>query len=150
MLNDIIETAKLHHSRANDNFSDIKVFAVDLGIFSDKEKIKTIDAFIYRFIKLQDYMGSKLFRQLLVSIGEYADNMSLLDILDKMEKLDIITNSDKWLEYRITRNRLTHEYPDNQEEVIEDIKLSLQYFEEIGEILESVISYCVKKKLTTN
>ncbi len=67
-------------------------FLIDKSIYDDKEKIKTIDAFIFRFIKLQDFMGDKLFKEVLKSVGDYKDNMSLIDILDKLEKLEIIND----------------------------------------------------------
>ena len=50
MLNEIIETTYMHFNRAKDNYNDIKEFSVDLTLYDDKEKIKTIDAFIFIFI----------------------------------------------------------------------------------------------------
>jgi len=80
-------------------------------------------------------------------IGEYKDSMSLIDVLDKLEKLEIIPNADKWIDFRNIRNKLTHEYPDNEEEIIEDIKLSLEFFKEIDDILNRIIDYAKEKKL---
>jgi len=147
MLKEMIDTAYLHYNRAKDNFDEIIGFKLDLSIYEDKERIKTIDAFIFRYIKLQDFMGEKLFRELLRRIGEYKDNMSLIDVLDKLEKLEIVSNADKWIDFRNIRNKLTHEYPDNEEEIIEDIKLSLEFFKEIGYILNRIIHYVKEKKL---
>ena len=125
----------------------LKKFPVNITIYEDKEKIKTIDAFIFRFIKLQDFMGDKLFKDILKTVGEYKDNMSLIDILDKLEKLEIIKDADRWINYRAIRNKLTHEYPDNQEEVIEGINLAIMYFEEISLVLNSIKSYIKEKNL---
>ena len=147
MLKEMIDTAYLHYNRAKDNFDEIIGFKLDLSIYEDKERIKTIDAFIFRYIKLQDFMGEKLFRELLRRIGEYKDNMSLIDVLDKLEKLEIVSNADKWIDFRNIRNKLTHEYPDNEEEIIEDIKLSLEFFKEIDDILNRIIDYAREKKL---
>jgi len=147
VLKETIQTTYVHFNRAKDNVDDIKNFSVDLTIYEDKEKIKTIDAFIFRFIKLQDFMGDKLFKEVLKAVGDYKDNMSLIDILDKLEKLEIIKNADHWINYRAIRNKLTHEYPDNQEEVIEGINLAIVYFEEINQILNGVMRYIEQKKL---
>jgi len=46
------------------------------------------------------------------------------------------------------RNKLTHEYPDNQEEVIEGINLAIIYFEEINQLSNGVMNYIEQKKLT--
>ncbi len=147
MLKETIETTSLHFNRANDNYIEILTYEIDISIYEDKEKIKTIDAFIFRFIKLQDFMGDKLFKDLLKEIGEYKDNMALIDVLDKLEKFGIISGADKWLDFRFIRNKLTHEYPDNEEDVIAGIKLALLYFVEIKKILQNIFQYIDNKKL---
>lgn len=147
MLKESIETTRLHYNRAKDNYNEIILFPVDATLYDDKEKIKTIDAFIFRFIKLQDFMGDKLFKELLKEVGEYKDSMSLIDVLDKLEKLEIIDNSDKWIDFRILRNKLTHEYPDNQDDVIEGIKLALEHFSEMEVIIDSILKYIDIKAL---
>jgi len=53
----------------------------------DFEVVKTIDTLIFRFMKLQDYLGNKLFKAFLSEVGEYVDNMSFIDVLDKLGKL---------------------------------------------------------------
>jgi hypothetical protein len=92
-------------------------------------------------------MGEKLFRRLLDEVGEYKDNMSLIDVLDKLEKLELLPNSNKWIDYRQVRNKLTHEYPDNQEEIAEGVKLALEYFEEIEKIVLDIENYIKDKHL---
>jgi len=93
MLKETIETTYLHFNRAKDNYEEILNYQLDIEIYENKETIKTIDAFIFRFIKLQDFMGDKLFKELLKKIGEYKDNMALIDILDKLEKLAVVKNN---------------------------------------------------------
>lgn len=149
MLKETIETTYLHFNRAKDNYEEILTYQIDIDIYESREKIKTIDAFIFRFIKLQDFMGDKLFKELLKKIGEYKDNMALIDILDKLEKLEVIDKADRWLDFRFIRNKLTHEYPDNEEDVIEGIRLALLYFEEIEAVLKSIMKYVENKKLLT-
>jgi len=63
VLKETLNTAYLHFNRAKDNYDEIIKQVIDLNIYQDKERIKTIDAFIFRFIKLQDFMGDKLFRR---------------------------------------------------------------------------------------
>ncbi len=147
MLKATIETASLHHQRARSNYQEIKAYDLSISIFDEVEKIKTIDAFIFRFIKLQDFMSEKLFRRLLEAVGEYKDFMSLLDVLDKLEKLKVLKDVDQWIAIRKLRNQLTHEYPDNAEEMLDGIKLALTYFESIGDLLQSIIDYSDQKKL---
>jgi hypothetical protein len=42
---------------------------------------------------------------------------------------------------------LTHEYPDNREDVLDGIKMALAYFESIENLLQSIIDYSDQKKL---
>jgi len=142
MINDIIKKVLLHKSRAKGALTEIKNWSsLSSEIFEDFEKIKTIDTFIYRFIKLQDMMGDKLFKIFLDEIGEYKDNMSLLDVLDKLEKFGIVEDAYSWMEYRTLRNKLTHEYPNNEEDVIEGIYLAMDAFEKMENILNNIINY---------
>jgi len=58
-------------------------------------------------------------------LGEYKENMSLSDILDKLERFNIIDNSYDWMEYRKLRNKLTHEYPNNEDDILERIVVAI-------------------------
>ncbi len=139
MIEDILNKIELHQKRAQAAINEIKEWkSLDSAIFKDFEKVKMIDSFIYRFTKIQDLMGNKLFKLFLDLLGEYEDTMSLLDVLDKLEKFGIIDNSDQWMEYRNLRNILTYEYPDCEEEIIEGIQKAMVAFEEIEKILDTI------------
>lgn len=143
MMLDIIAKINLHKSRAKLAQEEIRAFkdGLNIEIFEDFEKIKTIDTFIYRFIKLQDMMGEKFFRIFLDDLGEYKDSMSLLDVLDKLEKLGLVEDAMQWMQYRKLRNKLTHEYPSNEDEVVEGISLALEAFDEIEVIFDAIVKY---------
>ncbi len=142
MIKDIVAKANLHKNRLEMALKEIVQWdTLDSSIFEDFEKIKTVDTFIYRFIKLQDIMGEKLFKVFLDEIGEYKNTMSLIDILDKLEKFEIIDDTSEWMEYRKLRNQLTHEYPNNEDEVIEGIKIAIDAFQKIELILNKIIKF---------
>lgn len=71
-------------------------------------------------------MGGKLFKVFFDEIGEYNNNMSLLDVLDKLEKFGIIDDANKWIKYKKPRNQLTHEYPNNKDDIVDGIKLAIK------------------------
>jgi len=146
ILEENLKVSHLHLER-------LKILSVDilqnnmLESLEDFEAIKTIDAFVYRFVKLQDYMGQKLFKNLLKSLGEDYDSLSFLDILDKLEKLGIIPKADEWIQIRKLRNKLTHEYPDNISLVKDEIILAIEKIRNFEEVLRVISSYVKNKKL---
>lgn len=107
--------------------------------FKDIEKIKTIDSFIYRFTKVQDRMGEKFFPLVLQELYEYKSNMALIDVLNRLEKLELLESSEQWIAYRKLRNLLTHEYPDNEDEIIEAIHLSIDAYEGMRKIYDHIL-----------
>ena len=135
MIDDIFEKVKPYKKRAKSALDEI---------FEDFEKVKTIDTFIYRFIKLQYTMGDKLFRAFLDEIGEYKSNMSLLDILEKFE---IRENAKDWMRYRKLRNQLTHKYPNNEDETIEGIKMTIKTYYQIDVMFNNISNYYEKRVL---
>ncbi len=144
LLKTAFETSYIHLKRANYSYSQIRQWTIDSSIFSDKEKMITLDAFVFRFIKLSYYMGDTLFKRILESIGEYRDNMSFVDVLDRLEKLELIESADKWMEFRKIRNILTHEYPDNKQETIKGLKLAFESFLIMEKTLKNLKSFSEK------
>ena len=59
----------------------------------------------------------------LVRIGDYKDSVSMLNTLNKLEKLEIIESAVEWMIFRNIRNSLIHEYPDNEEEIVQGIRV---------------------------
>lgn len=78
----------------------------------DEEIIPHVDQYLYRFTKLQDTMGSRLFDLVLILLEENVKSMSFLDKLNKLEQLNLLSGRDIWLDLRNLRNRAAHEYDD--------------------------------------
>ncbi len=148
VIQENIQIAKLHLDRLKKASQEIKEknllenFDID-----DFETVKVIDTFIFRFIKLQDYLGQKLFRRFLEEIGELYENMSFIDILDKLEKLGIISLSEEWIEIRRLRNKLTHEYPDKIEEMKDEIKIAMDKIPILEKTIENLENYLKEREI---
>jgi hypothetical protein len=91
-----------------------RVSPIELALF---------DQLIYRFSKLQDSMGSRLFKQLLDALEEDISGLPFIDILNKMEKLNLIDDAKDWISLRQVRNTVSHEYPFFKEVQIEELNL---------------------------
>jgi len=112
---------------------------------SDRE-VQVIDQFLFRFAKLQDAMGEKLFKTLLLSLDEKVNNLPFIDILNRMEKIEILKSIEEWRELRNIRNELAHNYDDDPEEssmvinkIYEKRDMLLDIFDRIDEYYQSTI-----------
>ena len=109
------------------------------------------DQLIYRFSKLQDSMGTRLFKQLLESLEEDFSGLPFIDILNKMEKLNLLENAKDWVKLRQTRNNVSHEYPFFKEVQIEALNFlpgEVLKLEQIWKKLEAYTQNILKEKPT--
>ena len=74
----------------------------------DLDLAERVEAFVGRFGRLQDTLGDKLLPLLLAALGENAS--SVIDNLDRAERLGIIKSADEWMVMRNLRNQMVHEY----------------------------------------
>ena len=84
-----------------------------------------LNALIFRFSKLQDLIGVKIFRTYLDFSGFETTEKSFFDILREIEKEGIV-DIDSWSELRELRNKIAHEYPEEVDEMVESINLFIE------------------------
>lgn len=124
--------------------SNFPVDAHKLENFSPVE-LALIDQLIYRFSKLQDIMGSRLFRQILDMLGEDVSGIPFIDILNKLEKLGLIDYAETWINLRQTRNSISHEYPFAREEQAEGLNLLIKDIDRLSEIWFRLRTYALSR-----
>ncbi|MBW8331902.1 MAG: hypothetical protein K0M40_07770 [Prolixibacteraceae bacterium] len=102
-----------------------KLFPLEREIYQnlDDAQIGSIDQLVFRFTKLQDELVTNTFRYVLVYLQEDILDKPFRDILNRLERLNIIDSSDTWLALRELRNDLAHEYPVMLEETIDKLNL---------------------------
>jgi uncharacterized protein with HEPN domain len=105
-------------------------------VLESVEHLAYSDQIIYRFSKLQDCMGAKLFKSVLLYEGENV-NKPFLDILNQLEAIDII-NVDEWFEIRDLRNEIAHDYEDNDEIALNILNTIYKLKNDLKETLEAV------------
>ncbi len=66
-------------------------------------------------------------------------------MLDKLEKIGLINSAQEWIKIRKLRNKIAHEYPEEIEETVKDIKEALKYTQEMSSTLEK-IEYYLKER----
>ncbi len=126
ILNSIIEECKIHEKRMDYASNAIsKLFPLTgekISALSD-EQIALIDQMIYRFTKLQDAIGQKLFKVVLNYLDEDTANKSAIDIFNRLEQLEIVENYDLWKSLRDLRNEIAHDYGVDNNEYAEKLNL---------------------------
>ncbi len=105
-------------------------------ILESVEHLAYSDQIIYRFSKLQDCMGAKLFKSVLLYEGENV-NKPFLDILNQLEAIGII-NVDEWFEIRDLRNEISHDYEDNDEIAINILNTIYKLKLDLKETLDAI------------
>lgn len=94
------------------------------AIEQNADLTERLDAFVSRFCRLQDTLGDKLLpvylRMQLEPIGTVLDN------LNRAEKLGLISSVADWIEARSLRNSLVHEYTEDVELLRQSILRALE------------------------
>jgi len=79
-----------------------------------------LDVLAFRFSKLQDLLGTKVFREYLMVLQYPIEDKNFLELLKELDKEKII-DIDIWSEFRGVRNSISHDYPFEEDEKIEAI-----------------------------
>ena len=104
-----------------------------------------IDQLIYRFSKLQDIIGKRVFNEVLQLLSEDAEGLPFIDILNKLEHLNIIDDSKTWLKLRQSRNTVTHEYPTLISDQIEGLNVLYSDVDILAKIWENLKAYILQR-----
>ena len=147
-LNEAIQLCTIHSERMRFAWGKVKgnfPLTVEKYNSLQPEALSFFDQLIFRFSKLQDSMGNKLFPSLLESLGEETRGIPFIDLLTKMEELELLKNANDWLALRETRNIVTHEYPFKPQEVIDGLNLLSKHQKLILNILQLLFDKIEKR-----
>ena len=123
---DVLGSLKALHPLSLENFHTLKL--------EDKDKL---DVLAFRFAKLQDLLGTKIFREYLSVIQYPVEDKNYLDLLKELEKENILS-IDLWSEFRGVRNNISHDYPSEEEEKVEATNYLITHIEELIEIARNI------------
>ena len=147
-LTETLAICDLHHQLMMFAFHSIEAY------FPLTEKVLSLippielalfDQLIYRFSKLQDSMGARLFKQLLEALEEDVLGLPFIDILYKMEKLNLLDNAKDWIILRQTRNTVSHEYPFYKEIQIEELNFLPEEVIKLSAIWRRLKDYSINR-----
>lgn len=123
-----LEEASIHIERLKD-----VLVALEMVYPLDNSKLETLsiemkdklDVLAFRFSKLQDLLGTKIFREYLTVLQYPVEEKNFLELLKELDKEKVI-DIDIWSELRGVRNNISHDYPFEEEERIEAINYLIQ------------------------
>ena len=84
-----------------------------------------LDVLAFRFSKLQDILGTKIFREYLSVLQYPVEEKNFLELLKELEKEKIV-DIDLWSELRGVRNSISHDYPLEEDEKLDAINYLIQ------------------------
>ena len=112
---------------------------------NNEELYERLDAFRVRYGDLQDCLGAKVFRNLLLAEDEEPLNMA--DTLNRMEKRGILASADHWRTLRNVRNSFTHDYPTSNKERADALNVAFSSTNELMSVAENIFQYCQKQSI---
>jgi len=80
------------------------------------DEVEAIDQYLFRFAKLQDTLGTKLFKMVASEYVEDTSQLTFIDILNQLEKVNILEVT-LWKKLRDVSNNISHQYDDNPQEM---------------------------------
>ena len=98
-----------------------------------------LDAYLKRFASVQDFLGAKIFSPLLEIAG--ISNGKMSEVLYQVEKEEIIDSLSSWIELREIRNELEHDYPENLQDALQDLKFCVNNFSKIESYYLNSLSF---------
>ncbi|MBA7545874.1 hypothetical protein ES705_38254 [subsurface metagenome] len=122
-------------------------FPINLDSFKglEEDQIEHIDQFIYRFTKLQDSIGLRLLPTIFMFIENNARTSSFLDILNKLEKLNVLSSTADWQFFRNLRNNLAHDYPESIQQTVDTLNILFKEWPKMELIYSNAKEYYLEK-----
>ena len=136
-----INECKKHKLRIEKSYSKVggifPLSALKYKNLSDDE-IEAIDQYLFRFAKLQDTMGDKLFKLIVSKYLDTVEQLTFLDILNQLEKIGILDDVNTWKKLRAIRNDISHQYDDEPQEMAEALNNMFAYKNELLTIFDKI------------
>ena len=121
-------------------YSFNKCNAIGIKAVYEPEELESLESLTSRFARLSDILIQKIFR--LVDELDLDTQGTIRDRINRAEKKELITSSDVFIEIRIIRNDIAHEYiPEAIHDIFERVLLLTPH---LLEGVERTISYCSK------
>ena len=111
------------------------------------DEIEAIDQYLFRFAKLQDTLGRQVFRMIVSEYDDTVDDLTFLDLLNRLEKIGLLEDVNIWKKLRDVRNDISHQYDDEPEEIAEALNNIFAYKTELIAIFDKIEIFVNRGKI---
>jgi len=132
-----LQEAKRHEERIRELLPGLEDLVLKSFHTLSVEEKNRLDALVFRFIKLQDLMGGRIFREYLECVHYPVEGENFLELLRELEKEGILT-IDEWGEFRALRNAIAHDYPYEEHERSETVAYLIEHIQKLIEIVHRI------------
>ncbi len=141
-LEKLLREANLHQhrlSRAANKMAEFMPLTSERYTLLTEDEIEHIDQFLFRFAKLQDVIGQRLFKTLLIYLQEGdVGSWPFIDVLNRLEKIGVLEDKAIWLELRQIRNHIAHQYEENIDDIVKSLNTIYTKYQQLTAILSRI------------
>ena len=135
----ILKEVKGHLDYLLYDLRKIQEVGLKTELLDNKDYIILLDAFIFRFIKLQSAISEKLFPLIYEYLtGKEYTEATFIDILNTLEKYRVIPSAEEWKEIRKLRNEFVHIYPWETELKLKAVELAIEKVRTIEKVIRRI------------
>lgn len=140
-LQEMLKIADIHADRIRLAMTKIKhIFPVNAKYIEKipDNELAWAELLISRFEKLQDFIGGKIIDAFFEDQEEIVSDFTMIDKLNKLERLGIIEDIEVWRKMREVRNHLAHEYPEHPEIAADYLNQLVDLVPELLRVLNNI------------
>lgn len=117
-------------------------------LLSSPEGEDRLESFGAKFARMQDTMIDKLLPRLLMAAGEKPG--AAIDNLNRAERLGLIHSALQWIAMRRLRNKMVHEYIENDDEMLPALKQAHDFSAELEWAYHNCVKYAASNLGASN
>ncbi len=102
------QIAELRQAQGILQYSYEKCYRIGFRVDLSAEELESFEALTSRFARLSDIITQKVFKA--IDIIDLEESGTVRDRINRAEKKGLIDSADDFIEIRILRNEITHEY----------------------------------------
>ena len=140
-INKYLNECNKHKMRIEKSYAKVKeIFPLSAPRYQSlsDDEVEAIDQYLFRFAKLQDTLGQRVFKLIVSEYEENIETFTFIDILNRLEKIGVLEDVNIWKKLRDVRNDIAHQYDDEPQQMAEALNNIFAYKTELIAILESI------------